>query len=92
MISVQNKETRICNHYPFPSTLFCYSFSLPITSLSPSLSTFTTLVTYINSLRVVKEVLSQEDKVELVSLWNSWRSDRIVSSEVVHKCHRNCVE
>ena len=92
MISVRNKETRICNHYPLPSTLFCYSFSLPITSLSPSLSTFTTLVTYINSLRVVKEVLSQEDKVELVSLWNSWRSDWIVSFEVVHKCHWNCVE
>ena len=49
--------------------------------------------TYINSLRAPKEVLSQEDKVELVVFWQCcWSSDWIVSSVVVHKCYRNCVE
>ena len=82
--------------YPLHSTFLLFSSSLSLShSLhSPPPSTLSPhLLTYINSLRAAKEVLSQEDKVELVVFWQCcWRSDWIVSSVVVHECHRNCVE
>ena len=91
---------------PLPHPLHTLSSSLssplpsslpppPFTPTSPSYIYFNqwSKSTYINSLRRSKEVLSQEDKIELVVFWQCcWSSDWIVSSVVVHKCHRNCVE
>ena len=77
-----------------PPLLFTPSPSL-FTPTSPSYIYFNqwSKSTYINSLRCPKEVLSQEDKIELVVFWQCcWSSDWIVSSVVVHKCYRNCVE